>query len=226
MLIQGQIGQTNGADGTNNNLRQGRTSELIVSQNHARYYETTSRGNMFSLTMTASVGGVAAGHLLTNTYQGTPLANQATQFAIWNPLGSGFNMSIHKVFVGIVSGTPPGGPVFHGAFANGNPTNPATFDAGRAAVNNLIGGRQTIMRYISTATTGTTLTGAAAPSVVRPMNLQYSAAAYASTAGSNMLDLVDGDIVIPPGYGYIPIWTTAGTSILNSYSVSWEEVPI
>jgi hypothetical protein len=226
MLIQGQIGQVTGQDGAQNNLRQARTSELIVSQNHGRYYEATSRGNMFSLTMTASVGGVAAGHLLTNTYQGTPLANQATQFAIWNPLGSGINMSIMKVFVGIVSGTPPGGPVFHGAFANGNPSNASTFDAGRAAVNNLIGGRQPLVRYVSTATTGTTLTGAAAPSVIRPMNLQYSAAAYASTAGSNMVDLIDGDIVIPPGYGYVPIWTTAGTSILNAYAVLWEEVPI
>jgi hypothetical protein len=129
MLIQGQIGQAVGADGTNNNLRQSRTSELIVSQNHARYYETASRGNIFNLTLSAAVGGVVAGNLV------GAAANAATQFAIWNPLGSGFNMSILKTNIGIISGTVVGGPIFHGVFVLGNPTNAITFDAGRAAQN-------------------------------------------------------------------------------------------
>ena len=220
MLIQGQIGQIVSTDGSMTNLRSGRTGEIILSQAHGRYYETASRGNMFTLTMNASVGGIAAGNIV------GAAANAATQFAIWNPVGSGFNMSIMKVFIGVISGTLPAGPVFHGAFIYGNPTNATTTDAGKGAQNNLIGGRQTVMRYINTATTGTTITGGTAPIVLKATNLDFNAVAFASAAGSNCLDLVEGDIVIPPGYGYIPLWSAAGTSVLNAYSVTWEEVPI
>jgi hypothetical protein len=221
MLIQGQIGQTAGADGTNNNLRQGRTSELIVSQNHGRYYEAASRGNMFNLTMSLSVGTVVAGNIV------GAAANAATQFAIWNPLGSGFNMAIMKTTIAIYSGTIVAGPVFHGVFALGNPTNQTTFDAGRGAQNSMIGGRQPVVRYINTATTGTTITGGTTPLTHKPMNMQFSAGTYAALAGSSgITDLVDGDIVIPPGYGWLPLWTGGGTSVVYSASCTWEEVPI
>ena len=220
MLIQGQVGQIAGTDGSQPNLRQGRTGELIISQNHGRYYETASRGNMFSLTLYASGSTPVAGNLV------GAAANAATQFAIWNPLGSGFNMSILKTNIGIISGTVVGGPIFHGVFVLGNPTNAITFDAGRAAQNALIGGRQPVVRYINTATTGTTITGGTTPLIHKPMNVQYSAGTYAALAGSQMLDPVDGDIVIPPGYGWLPLFAAAGTSVLWTCSCTWEEVPI
>jgi hypothetical protein len=220
MLIQGQIGTAIGQDGTNTNLRQARTSELIVSQNHGRYYEAASRGNMFNLTMAAAVGGVVAGNVV------GAAANAATQFAIWNPVGSGFNMSILKTHIGFISGTLVGGPIFHGVFVLGNPTNAITADAGRIAQNSLIGGRQPVVRYVNTATTGTTLAGGTTPLIHRPMNLQFSAGTYAALAGSVMMDLVDGDIVIPPGYGWLPLFNTGTTSLLYSASCTWEEVPI
>ena len=221
MLIQGQVGTAIGQDGAQNNLRQARTSELIVSQNHGRYYEAASRGNLFNLTLSAATTGVSAGNLV------AAAANAATQFAIWNPLGSGFNMSILKTHIGIISGTIVGGPIFHGVFVLGNPTNATTFDAGRGAQNSLIGGRQPVIRYINTAaSSGTTITGGTTPLIHKPMNLQYSAGTYAALAGSVMMDLVDGDIVIPPGYGWLPLFATAGTSVLFSASCTWEEVPI
>jgi len=220
MLIQGQTGQAVGQDGTNNNLRQARTSELVVTQSHARYYETASRGNIFNLTMSAAVGGVVAGNLV------AAAANAATQFAIWNPVGSGFNMSILKTNIGIISGTIVGGPIFHGVFVLGNPTNAITADAGRLAQNALIGGRPPVVRYINTATTGTTITGGTTPLIHKPMNVQYSAGTYAALAGSQMMDPVEGDIVIPPGYGWLPLFAAAGTSVLWTCSCTWEEVPI
>jgi len=221
MLIQGQVGAAIGQDGTNNNLRQARTSELIVSQNHGRYYEAASRGNMFNLTMSLSVGTVVAGNIV------GAAANAATQFAIWNPLGSGFNMSIMKTQIAIYSGTIVAGPVFHGVFVLGNPTNAITADAGRFAQNSMIGGRQPVVRYINTATTGTTITGGTTPLVHKPMNMQFSAGTYAALAGSSgITDLVDGDIVIPPGYGWLPLWTGGGSSVVYSASCTWEEIPI
>ena len=74
---------------------------------------------------------------------------------------------------------------------------------------------------------GTALTGGSAPITFRTMNLTFSATAFASAAGtSTIADVPDGDLIIPPGYGWVPLWTAAGTSVLNSYSVTWEELPI
>ena len=221
MLIQGQVGQAIGQDGTNNNLRQARTSELIVSQNHGRFYEATSRGNMFALTLSAATTGVSAGNLV------GAAAAAATQFAIWNPVGSGVNLSILKTHIAIISGTIVGGPVFHGYFNGTVPSIQSTFDAGRGAQNSLIGGRTPLARYVNTAaSSGTALTGGVAPLIHKPMNLTYSAGTYAALAGSIAMDLVDGDIVIPPGYGWLPLFAGAGTSVLFSAACTWEEVPI
>jgi len=216
MLIQGQVGTVVGLDGSNPNVRQGRTGELIVGQAHARYYEAASRGNLFTLTLTATTTGVAAGNLV------GAAAAASTQFALWNPAGSGVNVNITKVFVGLISGTyGTGGPIFHGLFLNGLPTIASV----GTAYNNLAGGRPPLTRYVASAA-GTTLTGGTAPVTFRPMTMGYSATAYASAAGSNTLDSVEGDIVLPPGTGWLPLFATAGTAVLNAYSVTWEEVPV
>ena len=55
MIVQGQTGYVVGADGSRNNLRQGRTGELIIGQAHADYNEPTSRGSVFNVTMNAAV---------------------------------------------------------------------------------------------------------------------------------------------------------------------------
>ena len=89
----------------------------------------------------------------------------------------------------------------------------------------LIGGKPPVARYVASAA-GTTLTGGTAPVTLRAMTIDFSATAFAAAAGSNCLELVDGDIVIPPGYGWVPQFASAGTSLLNAYSCTWEEIPI
>ena len=216
MLIQGQVGQTAALDGTQTNLRQGRTGEIILSQAHGRYYEQTSRGQLFTLTLSATTTGIAAGNLL------NAAAAASTQFALWNPVGSGYNLSITKVMVGIISGTMATGPMYHAVIQS---TLPSIASVG-AAYNNLVGGKAPVARYVASAA-GTTLTGGSAPIVLRTMNLTFSAAAFAAAAGASTLaDLPDGDLIIPPGYGWVPQFSAAGTSVLNSYSVTWEEIPI
>lgn len=216
MLIQGQVGAVIGLDGSNPNARQGRTGELIVSQAHARYFETASRGNLFTLNLTSTSTGIAAGNLLSAT------AGASTQFALWNPVGSGVNVNITKVFIGLISGTyGTGGPIFHALFTSGNPTIASV----GTAYNNLAGGRPPSARWVASAA-GTALTGGTAPIVFRAMSIGYSATAYASASGSNTLENVEGDIVLPPGTGWVPLFASAGTSVLNAYSVTWEEVPV
>lgn len=216
MLIQGQVGQTAVLDGTQTNLRQGRTGEIILSQAHGRYYEQTSRGQLFTLTLSATTTGIAAGNLL------SAAAAASTNFALWNPVGSGYNLSITKVMVGLISGTLATGPMYHAVIQS---TLPSIASVG-AAYNNLVGGKTPVARYVASAA-GTTLTGGSAPIVLRVMNLTFSAAAFAAVAGANTLaDLPDGDLIIPPGYGWVPQFSGAGTSVLNAYSVTWEEIPI
>lgn len=215
MLIQGQIGAVTGLDGSQPNARQGRTGELIVSQAHGRYYETTSRGNTFTLTLNATTTGISAGNLT------GAAAAAVTQFAIWNPNGSGVNINILKAFVAPISGTFAAGPVFHGLFVNGNPTIASTGTAN----NNLAGGRPPIARYMASAA-GAALTGGTAPVTFRAMSMSFSASAYAAAAGANTLENVEGDIVLPPGTGWVPLHAGAGTSVLHAYSVTWEEIPI
>lgn len=219
MLIQGQVGQTAALDGTQTNLRQGRTGEIILSQAHGRYYEQTSRGQLFTLTLSATTSGIAAGNLL------NAAAAASTNFAIWNPIGSGFNLSITKVMVGLISGTLATGPLYHAVIQTSNPTI-NTVSTNGVAYNNLVGGKSPVARYVAVAA-GTALTGGSAPVVLRTMNLTFSAAAFAAAAGASTLaDLPDGDLIIPPGYGWVPQFSAAGTSVLNSYSVTWEEIPI
>lgn len=219
MLIQGQVGQLTALDGVQNNLRQGRTGEIILSQAHGRYYEQTSRGQLFTLTLSATTTGIAAGNLL------GAAAAASTNFAIWNPIGSGFNLSITKCMIGLISGTLATGPLYHAVIQTSNPTI-NTVSTNGVAYNNLVGGKSPVARYVAVAA-GTALTGGSAPVVLRTMNLTFSAAAFAAPAGANTLaDLPDGDLIIPPGYGWVPQFSAAGTSVLNSYSVTWEEIPI
>jgi hypothetical protein len=219
MLIQGQVGQVTALDGAQNNLRQGRTGEIILSQGHGRFYEQTSRGQMFTLTLSATTTGIAAGNLL------NAAAAASTNFALWNPIGSGYNLSITKVMVGLISGTLATGPLYHAVINGTNPTI-ATNSTNGVAYNNLVGGKAPVARYVAVAA-GTALTGASAPVVLRTMNLSFSATAFAAAAGASTLaDLPDGDLIIPPGYGWVPQFSAAGTSVLNSYSVTWEEIAI
>lgn len=222
MLLQGQVGSVIASDATQTMVRQGRTAELIISQTRGRYFETAGRGNIFTLALLGTTTGISAGNLV------NAAAGAATQFALWNPLGSGVNVSLIKTVVDVVSATTmPAGPQFHGLFVNGVPTINSTFDTGRAASCNRAGAGAPRAKYVNTAAqAGTTLTGGTAPITFRAMNTSFSATTYAAAAGSYILEMLEGEIVLPPGTGWVPLWASAGTSVINAYSVIWEEIPI
>ena len=226
MLAQGQTGTINSLDGQQPTVRTGRTGELIATQAHGRFYEQTSRTQIFTLAATTVTTNVALGNQFQAGAAGVGLANQTTNFALWNPVGSGINLCLLKwTYAPLSATTLSGGPGFHGVFVNGNPTNSTTADSGRNAFNNLIGGKQPLARYINTVA-GTAITGGTAPSLLRPMINTYSAAAFASAAGTPVTENIDGDIVIPPGYGWVPLFYNAFTALIASFTITWEEVPI
>jgi hypothetical protein len=222
MLLQGQVGPVRASDGSQTIVRQGRTSELIISAARSRYYETVSRGGTFALTCTGTATGVSAGNIV------NAAAAAATQFALWNPVGSGVNLSLIEVCVSIVSATTmPAGPPFHGLIVGSVPTINSTVDSGREAKNSRAGSGAPRAKYVSTAAqSGTTLTGGSAPVTFRAMELSFSATGFTSAAGTYIDEHLDGEIVLPPGTGWLPLWASAGTSMLNAYNVVWEEIPI
>lgn len=216
MVDTAQVGQTNVGDGVQAALRAGRQSDLIVSQLHGRYYENVSRGNVFSLNLTATTTGVAAGNI------NSAAAAASTQFALWNPIASGVNLSLLFMYNGITSGTIVGGPLFHNTFSS---TLPTIASVG-AAVNSLLGaGNGPGARFVASAA-GTALTGGSALTLVRPSTIGYSAGSYAALAGAVAYEEIMGSIVIKPGAGWVPCFAAAGTSVLNTWGVVWEEIPV
>jgi hypothetical protein len=214
-MTQATVGYTTTADGLSPGTRQGRELDLIVQNLHGRYYEKASRSGIFHLVLTATTTGAAAGNLV------GAAAAASTQFAIWNPAGSKVNIALLKVYVGVISGTPPGGPLFHGVMLNGV----TTISSVGTALNAYIGGQASQARFVASAA-GTTLTNGGAITTLRPMSIDFSATAFAAAAGSNDFDNVEADIILSPGTGWVPLWATAGTTLLNGYGATWEEVPI
>ena len=222
MLIQGQIGQTTASDGTQTNLRQGRTGELIATQAHPIYTEQTSRGAVFTLNIATSSATLSAGNAL-NAGAG-PASGGTTHMALWNPIGSGVNLSLLRFVSTPISGTPTAGPIFHTVMALGLPTLTASVGT---AYNNLVGGKSPVARYVASAA-GTALTGSSVPVVFRTANVTYSGAAFAAAGGATatLIEDLGGDVTIPPGYGWVPCYTGVGSTFLCTFGITWEEVPI
>ena len=215
MDINGFVGQVNQQDGTKPQIRAGRQGDMIVSELQGRYFEQTVRGNSYSLNLIATTTGVAAGNI------NAAAAAVSTQFALWNPPSSKVNLVITKVFAGLISGTPPGGPMFHNLMLQGVPTIASV----GVAQNNFAGGQQPQARFVTSAA-GTALTGGGALTVLRPMQMDFFAAALAAGANINgAMEETAGDIILPPGTGWVPCFSAAGTTLLNSFGVVWNEVP-
>ena len=154
-------------------------------------------------------------------------AAAVTQFALWNPVGSGVNICLLKFGFGVVTATTLPTTLFHGLFVNGVPTINSTYDSTETAANALAGQGAPRAKYVNTASyLGTTLTGGSTPITFRQSNIAFSATTFASASGANFVEMLDGDIVLPPGTGWVPQWSSAGTGVINAYSVTWEEVPI
>lgn len=181
---------------------------------HPQYFINTYRKRVFTLTLGATTSGVAAGNIVGAT------AAAATQFALTNPSTSNANLILTKFCMGIVSGTPGAGPIFHGYLA----TNPTLASIGGTILNNFVGDTTASVATPHSLAGGSALTGASAPTVLRAAAFSGTATAQASVGFVNSLEVIDGDIIIPPGKTWLPLWSAAGSSLLNAYSISWYEL--
>jgi hypothetical protein len=212
-----KIGPGGGADAQYVPPRASRNGSLLISGGQGKYYEQTARGNVFSMVLTAWTTTTAAGNLI------AAAAAAVSQFALWNPTGSGKNIALLKFSIQATSGTW-GIPGLYHSYMSVNPTI-ASSALTPVTCNNVGMAAATIAGYHSSAA-GTALTGCSALKVIRSANLYITAGTVASLGGTSYVDLCDGDIVIPPGFGWAPTWAAAGTTTIGGYSVTWEENPI
>ena len=215
--VQGLVGQNFTSDGSSRDLRLSKSGALVTARAHSEFYETTSRGNIFSLALHVGTTAISAGNLI------NAAAAASTQFALWNPIGSGKNLNLLKFSVIVVSGTSPVTGIFH----SGAVTAPSIATSVVTPIqNNLIGAAANCVAKAATHATGVTLTGGSALLTIRSASMGFSAGTFAALGGYGTTEKIDGDIVVAPGTMWVPTWQAAGTNMLVGYSITWEEVPI
>jgi hypothetical protein len=216
MFPPARVGPQICTDGVPVQERASRDGSIVGVNAHGFYQEPVYRNGVFSLTLAATTGGVAAGNIV------SAAAAAATQFALFNPAASGKMLVLLRFRMGIISGTPGAGPLFHGYIGNVPTATPTG-----SILNNMLGGAQSsVARSYATGTTGTTLTGGLAPVTQILSNFSSTATAQASPYEVTTDDVLDGQLIVPPGAGWLPLWGAAGTTLLCGYSITWEEIPV
>lgn len=182
---------------------------------HPQYVYQAHSGQMFTLNLAATTSGIAAGNLT------GAAAAAATQFALTNPSTSNKNLVLTKFAVGIISGTAGAGPLFHGFMT----TNPTLASIGGTIRANLLGNSSiTSVATPHALAAGSALTGGSAPITFRAADFSSTNTAQATVGLVKTIEVIDGDIIVPPGVTWVPLWSAAGTSVLNSYSITWYEM--
>lgn len=212
MLLQNVVGQP--ATAGNNamvNGRSGQLGDLIVSELHGRYYETTYRSNSFLL----SVSTAAAVTAYTGGAAGTPM------ICLFNPSGSGRNAVLNKVSIGNVVAASAAGTVHFGLYFG---TTAAITQATTTTPWNML--TQLQSGSVVTGFRNVALTsGSAANNIIPVATYYWATAAGAALVTGGPVDL-EGSIIIPPG-SYAALGGSAAlTSATWVGSMQWEEVPV
>jgi len=215
--FEGKVGEVVAGDNTVATARFSKNGSLIMGNGQGYYYEATSRGKIFSLVLAAWTTTINAGNIV------AAAAAATTQFALWNPVGSGKFLSLIKFAVWPISGTAPIPPVTHSALT----TAPTIASVALTPIqcNNVGMASSSVARCMSSAA-GAALTGGSALVYIRAADLYITAGTAANLQGGKATEYIDGDIVLPPGTGWVPTWVAAGSTFLGGYSVTWEEVTI
>ena len=210
MLIQGQVGPSSAQSvsaGATPVVRLGQQGDLIQSELHGRYYETTYRKSHY-------VGTVAA----VTTSAGT--STTFTGMVLYNPPTSTVNLVLNKVGLAfaVAFGTSP---TNIGLMVGQTYTPISTFATTSTSTRGLFLGQPQGQGVVySSATLITT-------PVLQTILAVGSTAALTgfSVVPPTFYDL-EGSIILPPG-GYAATYTSAasGSSALYA-SINWEEIPV
>lgn len=195
-------------------LRLGNSLEQIIGDAHGRYSEAGRLGRVHTVTTAVAGTTVVAGNV-------SPVAAAAASIlSLWNPTGSGMELSILRVILAFISGTPGAGPwVLNGA---GGQVITATENAAPVCH------RSGFARSVAKGFTQTALTGSGLQALLRFIGgaVLFAGAIAATTPGQGVQDELAGDVHVPEG-GLLSIAAPAvGTTLIVAAAITFEEIPI
>lgn len=211
MLIQGQVGQPairSISPGSNPVMRQGQQSDIIVSELHGRYYETTYNRNMYTATLTSGTTTSAA---LSTTFTGLLLLNpnnSQVNFVI-NKVGMSFLVAFTAAAaIGIQTGNQS-----TALLSSLTTTNTQTRNNFLGAPNSTVG-----LTYSAATTT--------APSLLQLYGAGLTGAITTVPQIPGFFVDLEGSVIVPPGSWIATYTSTASGASGMLASISYEEVPI
>ena len=208
MIIEGKVGEGKVSDGSENELRLSRLSELIVGDGLAHLHELVARGRVFSGCTPAA--GVAPGTVI-----GTSAA-----LALHNPKGSNILVVVLSASLGYLSGTLGLGSWFHCVTNAGNVTEAIATGTVITPTANYVGAPSGIAKLFSAATLANN------PIASRPFGATGAFSGGASVP-FGIKDMLDGEFVLPPGATFSTQFVGgAGTSPLCFVGYTWAEYPL
>lgn len=203
LVIMGETGPRIAADGAMQEVRLGRTGELVTTDAHGRVHEAAVRGAVFAAT--TAVAGVAPGTALSTT----------PPMALWNPPNSGVVLSVLRTRLGFVSGTLGAGTVVYAAVSS-QQTVPATGTELVPSPTNL-----SAKKASGRAFQGSTV--ASTPTILLPAFVLGTTPTTPAAAAT--VDDVAGEIVVSPGTCLVMQGVAAaGTTPLVLFGLTWEEI--
>jgi hypothetical protein len=205
MDLLGQVGPSFLQDGAHNPLRLGKLGSLIVSELHGRYYEQAFRGNIFIAQAIVTVPVVYTA----TTGMGGPL--------LWNPPTSGVNaVLLSASWTETTANTTTAWAI--GITGNsGQFSQPTTTTAIDGQTNAIIGQASPKVKAFRI---GTVVNGG---SFLLPLGDVHTGTIAVDTGGSRVAD-IGGAIIIPPGAWGSVSASAAGTAVVLTISLTWEEV--
>lgn len=208
VYLKGQVGHHEKSLGSEVMPALSRNAAFKVVQSSGKYQDAVLRGRCFA-------GQTAATGVAPGTAVGTTAA-----FSLYNPSGSGVNLSVLRATMGYVSGTLGAGVVHW--LASVNPAAAATTGTAITAVNCLLADG-----YSARGKPLTTATLPVAPTPLRPFVSLQASLASTAVAPWQVIEDVDGEFVITPGCTIsLHATAAAGTSPLVVFGLMWEEIPI
>jgi hypothetical protein len=208
-LLQGNQGQTGKQPGQNLTVGFGETSDLLVTELQARYYQNNYRGLTFFTSVAAAAPTAYVG-----AAGGTPLV------AVYNPVGSGVNLAVKVVSAAVVAAATAagqtqfrmyGGPTVLPTGVFVNPFSASTLQASGSkarAVNNAAMTSSSALNYIKTIGT------------------YYWATAAGAFLEAPIETDVAGSVLVMPGNIVALGAASVPTSMTNDASLFWDEVAI
>lgn len=203
MILEGKVGEQLLGDGAAAAVRLGRDGALVLSP---RYRELVARGKVF--------GGVTAA---AGVAPGTAIGTSAA-LALWLPSGSPVRLEIIRVGMGYISGTLGAGVVEYITHVRSETAYSGT--ASIEPINALTFARGAYARLLTSATVP------ASGLPIRTLCSLQASLATTAVAPWQVVDRVEGEIVVSEGRGLSLQATAAGGSTpLVVFEILWAEIP-